>query len=265
MLVFPQLSSGAAAQFPFRKRVRFRTLINETRDGSEIRVGDADFESRAWELTASNLSDEEWQSIQDLHSSAEGKLQEFLFLDPSGNLLSWSEQFSDPVWQAAAGISVLGGQADPTGGANAARLTNSGATGTFSQVLSAPASFRYAGSLWARTSAAGASLRIGDAGAQSVEAAFDSSNQWRRYSAGYNLTSATDNVAYEVLVPSGASVDIFGPQLEAQVAPSAYKKTLQQAGAYAGARFDSDVLADQAMGVDRHSGVIRILWTPSPI
>ena len=121
------------------------------------------------------------------------------------------------------------------------------------------------GSVWARTGASGASLQVSDSASQAVEVTFDNSNQWKRYSVGYNLTSALESVAFKILTPAGSVVDVFGPQLEAQPAPSKYKKTLQQAGVYPNARFEDDVLADRATGVNRHSGVIRILWTRSPI
>ncbi len=61
MTVFPQLSSGAVAQFPFRKGLRFRTLVNQAADGSEIRFADVDYRARAWELAVHQLSDQEWR------------------------------------------------------------------------------------------------------------------------------------------------------------------------------------------------------------
>ena len=215
MTVFPQLSSGAVAQFPFRKELRFRTLVNQAADGSEIRFADVDYQARAWELAVHQLSDQEWQSIEDLHSQVEGRLQTFLFLEPGANLLAWSEQFSNVVWQTSGGVSVLDAQPDPVGGSGAAQLTNPGPAGTLSQVISAPASFRYAGSVWARTADSGAKLQIGDTASQVVEVDFDTSNQWKRYSVGYNLSSASESVSFEVVVPVGATVDIYGPQLEA--------------------------------------------------
>ena len=264
MTVFPQLSSGAVAQFPFRKELRFRTLVNQAADGSEIRFADVDYQARAWELAVHQLSDQEWQSIEDLHNQVEGRLQTFLFLEPGANLLAWSERFSNAVWQKSGGVSALDAQPDPVGGSSAGQLTNPGPAGTVSQVISAPASFRYAGSVWARTADSGAKLQVGDTASQVVTVDFDTSNQWKRYSVGYNLSSGSESVSFEVAVPVGATVDIYGPQLEAQPAPSAYKKTFQQAGIYPNARFDSDVLADRAMGVSRHSGVIRIVWAPLP-
>ncbi len=264
MTVFPQLSSGAVAQFPFRKGLRFRTLVNQAADGSEIRFADVDYRARAWELAVHQLSDQEWQSIEDLHNQVEGRLQTFLFLEPGANLLAWSEQFNDAVWEKSGGVSAADAQPDPVGGSGAVQLTNPGPAGTVSQVISAPASFRYAGSVWARTADSGAKLQVGDTASQVVEVDFDTSNQWKRYSVGYNLSSSLQSVSVEVVVPVGATVNIYGPQLEAQPAPSAYKKSLQHTGVYPNARFANDVLADRAMGVNRHSGVIRIVWAPLP-
>ena len=164
------------------------------------------------------------------------------------------------------GIVVADNQPDPFGGTGAGRATNSGSSqGSLSQVLNVPASFRYAGSIWARTAASGVALQVSNTASQAVAAIFDNSNQWKRYSVGYNLTSSLESVDFKVVVPASSSVDVYGPQLEAQSAPSKYKKSLQQAGVYADARFEDDVLADRATGVNRHSGVIRILWTQSPI
>ena len=265
MDVFPQLSSGAVSQFPYSTNTRYRTLVNRALDGSEIHATDVNFLTQRWELELNQLSDQEWQGILDLHQQVEGRLQTFLFLEPGGNLLSWSEAFDDSVWLMGPGIAVADSQPDPFGGTRAARVTNSGSQGSLSQVLNVPASFRYAGSIWARTTTSGVALQVSDTASQTVVATFNNSNQWKRYSVGYNLTSALESVDFKVVVPAGSTVDVYGPQLEAQPAPSKYKKTLQQAGVYASARFEDDMLADRATGVNRHSGVIRILWTQSPI
>ena len=263
MMVFPQLSSGAVSQFPFRRRTGFRTLVNQATDGSEIRASDVEFSQRVWLLSAHELSDTEWQNIEDLFVLAEGRLQSFLFLEPGANLLSWSEQLGDSDWGKDAGLAVDDGQADPLGGMGAVRITSGGAAGAVSQTLSAPASFRYAGSVWARTAQSGVLLQVDDGVSQQVQASVDNSNQWKRYSVGYNLTSASESVAFRIVLPASATVDVFGSQLEAQASPSSYKRTLGQAGVYPNARFDHDLLGDGLIGVGRHSGEIRISWTPS--
>jgi hypothetical protein len=59
MTVFPQLSSGAVAQFPFQRELRQRTLSNRSADGTDIRVADVDFHDRVWEIAFNGLSDAE--------------------------------------------------------------------------------------------------------------------------------------------------------------------------------------------------------------
>ena len=263
MTVFPQLSTGAVAQFPFRRERAFRTLLNQAGDDSEIVFADVDFHERVWELPFDLLSDAEWQGIQDLFEQVEGRLQGFLFIEPGANLLSWSELLSDVVWEKDTSISLLEGQPDPLAGTAAGRLTSSGSSGTFRQRVNIPASFRYAASLWARTVHAGAFLRLDDDGAQLVEHEIETNNEWKRYAVRYDLSSVSEWVVFRVVVPAGGVVEIFGPQLEAQPATSAYKTTLKQAGVYPDARFGQDVLGDRATGVGRHAGGVRILWAPS--
>jgi hypothetical protein len=104
---------------------------------------------------------------------------------------------------------------------------------------------------------------LSDTGGQVAETLIANDNQWRRYTLSADLASSMESTQYSTVVPAAGMVEIYGPQLEAQPAPSSYKRTLHQAGVYPKARFDHDVLADQATGMDQHSGVIRISWTPS--
>src|SRR5437867_3634948 len=158
MLVFPQLSSGAVSQLPLRRESGYRTLVNQMLDGSEIRVADLDYFERYWDLELQALSDAEWQAIQDLFVAAEGRLKSFLFLEPGENLLAWSEKYAEAVW-AANNVTVNEGVTDPFGGTAASQLSGAG---SISQSLGIPASFRYAASIWARTTDAGASLELSD-------------------------------------------------------------------------------------------------------
>jgi hypothetical protein len=263
MIVFPQLSSGAIAQFPFQSRRSYRTLVNESVDGAEIRVADADFEKRSWLLSLDELSDDEWQSVEGLFAEREGRLRGFVFLEPGANLLSWSGQLEETAWDMDAGFSVTDGQPDPFGGTAAQRVTNGGSAGSVTQTLNIPGWFRYAGSVWARSAQSDVVLQVDDSGSQVVQAPIEDNNQWKRYSLGYGLASASEFMAFRIVVPAGAVVDVFGPQLEAQASPSAYKQSGEQAGVYPDARFDQDVLGDRLAGEGRHSGEVRIVWARS--
>lgn len=259
MLVFPQLSSGAVAQMPLKRRTEYRTLLNQSLDGNEIRVADASFVARVWQLPLQSLSDQEWQAIQNLFAETEGQLQTFLFLEPGANLLKWSGDFTQAAW-VAAGITIAGGITDPTGGAAASELTGAG---TLSQSLNIPAAYRYAASIWARTSQAGASLHLSDSASQQASVAFVGDGQWRRYTLSTAWSGSSQTVVFTVVTSGAAALDIYGAQLEAQVQASAYKRTLQQSGVHPAARFGSDTLGDRATSPGQHSGVLQIKWTPS--
>src|SRR5207302_1485219 len=99
MLLFPQLMTGALCQFPLRKNRRTRTVSNRAADGSTIKLADPAAEVTEWQLEYSDLSDDEAAALRDFFASAEGTLNAFTFLDPAGNLLSWSEQLDAQVWQ----------------------------------------------------------------------------------------------------------------------------------------------------------------------
>jgi len=259
MLAFPQLSSGAIAQLPWRRESAYRTLVNRTADGREIRLADLDYFSREWELPLELLTDAEWQAIQDLFTSTVGRLKSFLFLEPGENLLAWSEKFNEAVW-VRTGVAVADGTADPFGGTAGGQISGAG---TLSQSLSIPAKFKYAASMWARTTQSGASLQLSDGASQTATASIAASGQWSRYLLSTAWSTTSETVLFTVNKPAGAVLDIYGPQLDAQPSASNYKRTLQRGGAHPGARFASDTLGDRATAPGKHSGVIRVSWTPS--
>lgn len=245
-------------QMPMKREAAYRTLLNQALDGTEIRVLDVDFRQRQWTLPLQTLSDNEWQAIQNLFTATEGRLQTFVFLEPGENLLAWSEDFTQAVWLKT-GVTVATGIGDPFGGTAASELTGAG---TLTQNLGIPGWFRYAASIWARTSQAGASLQLSDGASGLAAVSFVTDGQWRRYTLRAAWTSLSQTVAFTVNTPGGA-VDIYGAQLDPQPIASAYKKAYQQSGVHAAARFASDTLGDQAMAPGEHSGTIQITWTPS--
>ena len=236
-----------------------RTLVNILPDGSEIRVADLDYFEQQWELPFELLTDAEWQAIEDLFAATEGRLQSFLFLEPGENLLAWSGKCTEDIW-VKSGVTVSEGIDDPEGGTNASRISGGG---TLAQTLSIPTVHRYAGSIWARTSAAGANLRVTDGGGQVKTAEFDATRAWRRYAVSTAWTIEAGTVVFSVVAPGGGAVDLYGAQLEAQPFASPYKATLASGGVHRAARFVSDTLADRITGPGEHSGTIRIAWTPS--
>ncbi len=263
MTYFPQLASGAVAQFPWRKVLRYRVIRNESTNGSEVELDDLPFEERRWELPLSELSDSEWQTLADLHAAVQGSRFGFTFLEPGANLLSWSEDFSQDVWEKAGGLTLTSGLADPFGGSSAWRLSAGSAVSAL-QRMAAPAACRYVGSAWIKTGAAGVELRLSD-GVTSSTTSFAADGAWHVGEVGWPGGSAQEEVSLEIFAPAGASIEVYGAQVEAQVARSAYKRTGLRGGVYANARFAEDRLKQRFAAPNSHSTTVRIVWTPSSI
>src|SRR5438132_6108057 len=155
MLVFPQLETGALSQFPVRKQRRKRTVVNTAPDGSSIKLADPNGEVTEWQLSYSDLSDTETSALEEFFKIAEGSLNGFTFLDPTANLLAWSDKLDGTAWAPGPLLSVAGEIDDTVGGTQAWRLTNSGAGGqSLTQTLAAPAGYLYCLSAYVRSAQA---------------------------------------------------------------------------------------------------------------
>ena len=258
MLFFPQLSTGASALYPVTKTSVQRTVLNTLGDGSTVGFPDPDAAALAWELHASGMTLAEWTAIETLFQATSGRWQTFTFLDPAGNLLAQSETFGASAWTNGALIELTTGIDDPLGTTRATRVVNAGSAPlAVAQTLGVPANFEYCISVWARTIAGSSvTLMIGTA-----TQTFALSTAWARISFSTNLRSSDTPVTFGAQMIAGASVDLWGMQVEAQLAPSDYKMTTANGGVYANARFAEDQITVTAQGTDVYDAVIRIVNT----
>jgi hypothetical protein len=229
-------------------------------DGSEVRGPDDNAAELVWEVSFAELSDAELKSISTLFDAVEGRAGTFVFLDPAGNLLQWSEDLSRNCWQKGAMLQLLPLIADPFGGTGAVRVTNAGQSAqSVSQGVAAPAALIYCFSVYARTVAAGSVALSIQAGQSHQTAAFNLGPVWRRCSLTSSGGSGLDQVSFGVQLAAGASVELFGFQAQAQPAPSSYRRTLDSCGVYPTARFDADELVVATDGPAGHSSTLRIV------
>jgi hypothetical protein len=231
-----------------------------SQDGQVIQAADQDFEERAWALDFRDLVDSEWNSLEALYAATQGRFGTFTFLEPGANLLRWSEELAVSPWTVVGTLAP--GQPDPVAGSSATQLS---ASGSVSQSITAPSHFRYVATAWLKTAGDGASLRLSDGAGAVFERPVSSGNEWTRYSVAYQASTATDTVVFSIHGGSGAPVDIYGPQLEAQTSPSPYKRSTDTGGVFSSTRFDQDALIDEAVAPERHDTRIRLVWTPSQI
>jgi len=258
MLYFPQLLTGAMAQYPLKRKRVGRVALNVSPGGEEVKLWDPEDERLEWELHLSGLTDAEWGAIEGLFHACEGSLQAFCFLDPTSNLLAWSGDLSRTVWRRDAQLAVSSGSPDPFGGNQATRLVNTGQTEqTLSQALDVPAGFHHCFSIYVR--GAGGRVRLRQwSSSRSTATEFELRNSWRRISHSATLGGSETRVHFGVVVPAGGSVDVYGPQVEPHRGASDYKETRERGGIYPNTRFASDELRVRSEGVDSHASVIRI-------
>jgi hypothetical protein len=263
MLYFPQLSSGAMGQYPIIKRFMSRTVVNQCPDGSQVKLSDPLASAIEWDLTFSALTDDEWGAIAGLFAATEGRLQNFLFLDPDDNLLTASEALSVAAWSAAPGLRLTGQAADPLGTNRATTVANTGpAAQQLQQSLEIPPALQYCFSVYARSNAPTPITLFQCTTAKNASTSVTVEPAWRRLILSDNLNDVNGPINFGIELNAGAQVDVFGLQVEAQPGPSAYKMTTNQGGVYPSARFQDDSIQVTTTGISQHACVVRIVsWT----
>ncbi len=192
----------------------------------------------------SDLTDGERSSIESLFEAAEGQLNTFTFLDPTDNLLMWSEDWTQAVWTADPLLQVTGGVSDPLGGSAAMQLTNTAqTTQQIIQNTSGPSSFVYCYSVYVRSAVPATIQLVVTATGQTALTPVTTGTSWMRVTAVGSLSVQQDGVGFGVQLPAGVQVDVFGAQVEAQPGAGLYKKTIDLGGVYSSTRLSSDLLA----------------------
>jgi hypothetical protein len=259
MHYFPQLSTGAVGQYPIQKRRRSRTVVNEAWGGTRLKLADADSAAVEWTLDFQTLTGDERDALEQLFGEVEGRLVDFTFLDPTDNLLCWSEKLDEAVWERNLLVTITPAVEDPNGGASASRVSNSGiAALAIQQTVNAPGWFQYGFSVQARSDQSQQLRLVRSTGAHTQSAAFGIGADWQKILLSGKFTGSEEQVSFGIEVAPGGSVDLFGVQVEAQPGASGYKKTFSKGGVYPKARFLDDSLALTADGPDQHSCRIRI-------
>jgi hypothetical protein len=256
VLVFPQLTTGAFAQFPVRKQRQKRTITNILADMSMVKLADPQGEMTEWRLVYSGLSDAELMNLQQFHLAAEGSLNIFTFLDPTANLLAWSDELTNAAWSIDPFLVLAGGVSDPRGGSAAWHLSNSGgAPQTITQTLNTPGDYTYCVSAYAR-SAGSSTVTLLLGGNRATLAV---GNTWMRIVASGHGDPTTNSIAFGLEVPAGVSLDVFGMQVESQPAASGYKSSTT-GGVYENAYLLDDTFSFTTTDVNHHSTTINIAY-----
>ncbi|MBV8478426.1 MAG: hypothetical protein JOZ36_17345 [Acidobacteria bacterium] len=232
-LFFPQMSSGALAQYPIKKALLARTIKNVLPDGSMITLADSLGARLVWQMTYIELSTLDIEALQSHFSACMGPYRAFTFIDPTDNMFNFSSDLTATAWDRSSLISVLPGQSDPEGGTAAFTVVNQGqASQIIGQTLNVPANYQYCFSVYAQADQAGelTLVRNGISPGESTIATIGPA--WTRIISSGRLNDAGTSFTAGISVAPGQQVRLYGPQLEAQIAPSRYRVTADTGGVY---------------------------------
>jgi hypothetical protein len=230
---FPQLGSGAMAQYPLHRNRQWRGITNTLESGETITLGDAQGGSIQWRLRYQELTDAEVAKLTGFFQTSRGEAGSFGFVDPFANLLGWSDDFAKPDWQKGL-LAVSGGLTDPLGMQRAWEMRNgNGAEQSLAQTLAIPGEYTACFSVYVRSDSAGAVGIARDANRVNVPAG----PQWKRIQwSGAGVAGAAEST-FSIVVPAGNTVRVFGPQVETQPWPSIYRSSGAAAGILEDTRF----------------------------
>lgn len=82
MSTFPQLKTGAVAQYPLQRTIRFSTGIAQFVDGTEQRYRQLRGGLKRWTIDLDLLDEDEMAAFLDFALDEEGAFGEFAFTDP---------------------------------------------------------------------------------------------------------------------------------------------------------------------------------------
>lgn len=258
-LFYPQLTSGALAQYPLRKTRVTRTIKNLLPDGSMVLLPDSGAQRTFWQLQYSYLSLVDVQLLQSHFTACKGPFSAFTFIDPTGNMLVSSTDVTSTAWQKSSLLHIQTGIVDPFGGMAAQMLTNDGQnTQELMQVLEVPVNYQYCFSLYAAAvqQTTLSLFRRGPNSQQSKQVILTSA--WNRIILSGRSNDSGSSLSAGIGLEAGAQVKIFGMQLETQLSPSRYQPTTTVGGVYANAHWITEQLQITAEDVNSYSTTVSI-------
>ena len=258
-LFYPQLTSGALAQYPLRKTRITRTIKNILADGNMILLPDSGARRTIWQLEYSNLSLADVQSLQSHFTACKGPFSAFTFIDPTANMLVSSTDLTNAAWQKSSLLQIQTGAIDPFGGTTAQTITNYGQnTQELAQSLEVPAQYQYCLSLYA--AAIGQTpitlFQRGPNAQQSKQMILSSG--WNRLVLSGRLNDTGSIITVGISLEAGTQVQVFGMQLEAQISPSRYQPTAATGGVYANAHWAVEQLQITAEDTNLYATTVSI-------
>lgn len=251
MALFPQLNArGLIVQRRYTRAFAARTTSEEQPSGRRY--------ARYWRanalatytLTYQSLTDDELNSIRAFFDARKGRYESFEWLDPAGNLVEYSEDFSQAAWTKSS-VTVGSSVTDPWGGSRATSVT--GSTGAaYMQIDLEPTGLNgrvLCASAWLRHATGGVTCSVGFLDGSNVytERVLPA-GEWVRVE--YTRTIVDTGTISMLIGIGSATVQVFGAQVAATPGAGAYARSPMLYGYRPNCRFGSDELSAVHNGPD---------------
>ena len=213
------------------------------------------------------MEDADWATLNAFFVSMAGRYGEFIFLDPNGNLINNSEDFTKSTWNATS-VSIGLGTTDPFGGGRATLLTATSTNSNFVSTvlpLGSASGQTLTASVYVKPSSSGQSMCIGfvDSGFSVLANTITPCpvGKWTRIQCTIELATSS---YIRVLIGgfgtwNSTTVALFGPQCSPLPDAGGYVKSPDNYGYHPTCRFDADVLTRKTIGPNQNSTSIPVV------
>lgn len=277
MAYFPQINSqGVMVQRPYAQQFSYNAVFVDNPNGRPYsfarRGGGIPGFSTAplgkFDINLYTITDAEVEAVKAFFTSMEGRLNEFSFLDPAGNLCNYSEDFSNGLWTRTANSILSDTETDPFGGSRASMLIGTTNSSIYQAVLPAgnAQDFVLCGSVWAQANSANQTLSITIQRHTSPYTVWATQMwslpqfEWVRIYVG---AVVGDNAPVRMTIGGNEwdaqIITLFGPQCVPMPGPGAYAKTPEGYGLHARCRFDTDTFTVTTKGVNENQVLLPVV------
>jgi hypothetical protein len=271
---FPQINSNLImTQLPYSTDQGFGTIVQDVESGPRFTypmrgAGHSGFPTGPlgrFNLNFPNITDAEVSTLKAFHASMSGRWGAFRFLDPGGNLLQYSEDFTQTYWDKSNGPVTVGGLvADPLGGGQCYSLTSgasiSAVLGQVGPADGGMSGFIMCVSAWIQVQDPNQLIFIGFANSSFVlrgEYYRPTQGVWVRIK---HTEVLWDNNAFRAIIggaqstfQGGRQMYVFGAQVVPMKGEGARVAAPSRWGYHANCRFDVDMFERQVGGPNQNT------------
>jgi hypothetical protein len=274
---FPQINSNCIlTQLPYTAGFEFDTVSSDMetgmrwafsrRDNTDLPDDYAQLPLGRFQIQFPMITDAEAATLLTFFQSMCGRYGAFQLLDPGGNLVQSSEDFTALSWDLTNGpVGIPGSDTDPFGGSLATILSaagdNSFVMTPIGPVAGGMTGFVMCASAWVKANSSGQKLMIGFIDSSNnvfgtiwtlpegvwmriyCSATFWSNNEMRFLLGGYDTWE-------------GTTISVFGVQVAPTKGEGAYVRSPDNYGYHPNCRFDTDMFQEQVLGPNQRSVVL---------